>query len=283
MSEAKLQRLLAKLRVCREQADKALRDDYPGRLGAMEQQMSGVPLIHGTSLNFLNDIWKTQALRSRKELGMAELDHQRCFNTYGAVYVSAGVMYPERQVAIAFSPGVEEDVGLRVDASPWDTGTFYKYVALSMGLKTETDRLRFFREHTLRAPVYRKYLIDYVATCFRSADDYLRRRPYIHPDPGGVMAVRPDDFFLRVFEIRCFPRLSLRTDSIEAVFLPSPRFLTRPLRERVIPEMRRAAIRLEYYGKQPGTGRETNPTPADLLSYVTEWVCRRAMQMRNRP
>ena len=275
MSEEKLRLLLNKLQASR-QTRKEFLDDYPVQMMTVREQIGDVPLIHGTSPQNLINIWNVKALRSREQLGKAELDHQRCFNTYGAVYASVGVMYPQRQVAIAFSPSIEEDVDMRVDASPWDTGSFYKQVASSIGLKTEEDRLTFFREHTLDAPEYREYLVDYVATCFQSAEDYLRHGDYKYPDPAGVMAVNPNNSFLRVFEVRSYPQLNLRPEKIEVVFLPSP-ISSRELLQ-VASEMRSAGINIEYYGQRRTGQRETNATSADLQSDVTDWICKRAMQ-----
>jgi len=270
MSEKKLQERLAELQKGRSHA---VTKHDPKQLADVEQHMRDAPLIHGTSLNCLNEIWANQALDSRKKRGKKALVHQSCFNTYDAVYTSIGVMYPQRQMAFVFSPTLEGEADHRFEASPWDSGAFYKQAASLLGLSSDAERKDFFNQHTLPAPLYRPYLIEYIASTFKTAEDYFRRQPYSHPDPGGVMVADPENFFLRVFEVRVFPKLPLK--HIQVVFLPSVKNLPKPVREKVLPELRRANIPIEYYAKGV-TRRETNPTPADLQHYVTEWMCNRA-------
>jgi hypothetical protein len=220
----------------------------------------------------LAGIWTEGALRSRQALGRNELDHQCCFGTYGVVYASVGVMYPQRQVALVLTSAAEQTPRVKVDATPWDTGTFYAHVAKKLGLHVDDERSRVFREHTLPSPTYRDYFVEYVATCFRDSRDYLEGRPNTWADPLNVMTVWPNDLLVRVFEARLSPSVALNPDEVEAIFLSSPRFLSAELRERVVPELRRAGIKVEYYGSALAQPGRTNATPADLQQFVTRWV-----------
>ncbi len=214
-------------------------------------------------------------MESRKTLGHGELDHQLCFDTYEAVYTSAGIMHPQREVAFAFSPNIEEVPGLRIDGSPWDTGAFFRHVAPLLHLDTDEAKASFFHAHTLQAPWYREYLVAYVATCFSCAADYLRRSDYAHPDPAQILSARPNDPLLRVFEVRVYPRLPLESGSILALFLPSPEYLTPPVAERLYPMLEDAGVHIEYYGRPPLRGIKTNPSRDDLRRYVIAWMCKR--------
>ncbi|WP_295578050.1 hypothetical protein [uncultured Lamprocystis sp.] len=275
MSAEKLERLLNDLRTSRKGAAADQADDYDIRLASVTAALADVPLLHGTAQAHLPDIWDKQCLDSRRTLNKQPLEHQICLDTYDAVYASVGVMYPQRQAAIAFASSIDEDPDLRVHGSPWDTGAFFKHVAPRLGLATDEARLDFFQKHTLAAPFYRQYLIAYVATCFACARDYLQSAPYRHPDPEGVMSAMPGEILLRIFEIRVCPSLPLRPPGILAVFLASPRFLTRAFRERVEPALRSTGIAIEYYGRPPSRSVKINPTPDDLRRFVTDWICKR--------
>ena len=184
-------------------------------------------------------------------------------------------MYPQRQVAIIMSAAIESATGLLIDATPWDTGTFYGQVASQLGLDSDSSRSRVYHEHTLPAPFYRSYLMEYITTCFSSSGDYLRGRRNSRADPLRVMAICPDDLLVRVFEAHISPSVNFNPEQIVAIFLPRPRMLTRDLREKVVPELRRAGIPVEYYGQRRPRPTETNPTPADLQRHVTRWICDR--------
>jgi hypothetical protein len=271
----KLKRLLDRLESARAKADARDNSSYSLRLAEARRLLDTVPLLHGTTGQHLTKIWEDQSIRSRRELGLKELPHQRCFGTYGAVYASLGVMYPQRQAAIALSASIEGNADLTVDASPWDSGTFYS-LAPKLGLKGDSDRAQVYDEHTLPAPLYRTYFAEYVTTCFANGMDYLRGRKNAHIDPLNVLSVWPSDLLVRVFEAHLSPTVNLRADQIEAVFLPAARLLNRKMREVVLPKLHRAGIRVEYYGRQQPGRQETNATPADLQRYVTRWICSRA-------
>ena len=275
MSHEKLKRLKADLERCRNDADDLAPADYPSNRALVAQRVGGAPSIHGTAMRFLDRIWGEQALLSRQAIGRDPLKHQHCFDTHDAVYASVGVLHPGREVALAFSPRIETDSSLRVEASPWDTGMFYLHAAPRLGLESDGECRRVFLEHTLPAPLYREYLIDYVATCFDCGDDYLRAMPYWHEDPMRVMGTLPKEALLRVFELRVFSRLPIDLSRVEAVFLPSAKSLTGLQKRDMLPRLRRAGVAVEYYGRGTGGRREANPIPDDLRTYVMDWVCRR--------
>lgn len=157
---------------------------------------------------------------------------------------------------------------------------FYLHAAPRLGLESDGECRRVFLEHTLPAPLYREYLIDYVATCFDCADDYLRAAPHRHEDPARIMGTLPEGALpegalLRVFELRVFARLPIDLNRVEAVFLPSAKSLTDLQKRDMLPRLRRAGVAVEYYGRGTGGRREANPIPDDLRTYVMDWVCRR--------
>jgi hypothetical protein len=275
MSAEKLHQLLDDLRNSRGRARSERPEAFDARLASVTEALADVPLFHGTDQGHLQSIWDKGHLESRKTLGHIALDHQRCFDTYEAVYTSAGVMYPQRQVAFAFSRSIEQDAELQIDGSPWDTGAFFRHVAPLLRLDTDQAKSSVFHAHTLGAPWYRDYLVAYVATCFACAADYLRSGAYAQPDPAQVMSSRPNDFLLRVFEVRVRPRLPLESRCILALFLPSPRYLTPSIAEHLCPVIEGSGVRIEYYGRPPRHGVKTNPTPDDLRRYVTAWMCNR--------
>jgi hypothetical protein len=274
MTREQLDQLAAGLRQCRLGSEDSRDQDYPSHRATAHSCLRDIPLLHGTGVGMLDAIWDSRALSSRQGTGRQPLRHQGCFSTYDAVYTSVGVLHPAREAALAFSPRIESDSSMRMDASPWDSGMFYK-ACPSLGLDGEKERNRVFHEHTLPAPLYREYFVDYVATCFGCAEDYLQAAPYRREDPAHVMGTWPQEVLLRVFELRVYSKLPLRLDRIEAVFLRSASSLTELQRKDMLPKLRRAGVAVEYYGRGPTNSRETNATADDLRAFVMRWMSHR--------
>ena len=82
-------------------------------------------------------------------------------------------------------------------------------------------RRRKFWDCTLRAPYYRDYFVDYVATCFATPADYVDNNPHSFEDPLGVLD--SESWASRIFEVRFEGDLELSPQNLLAVFLPANR------------------------------------------------------------
>lgn len=80
----------------------------------------------------------------------------------------------------------------------------FKGACVRLALHADSERKQVFDEHCLPAPLYREYFVDYVATCFDSAMDYLRAMRARRDDPAHVMSALPEEALLRVFELRVY-------------------------------------------------------------------------------
>jgi hypothetical protein len=132
------------------------------------------------------------------------------------VYTSAGAVYPSRETALVLRPVVED--GARVEASPWDSGAFYKSLSANLAKEPEAQRA-IFAGATLPAPDYREYLVQYVATCYDCVEDYVQGRPHRFQDPLGILD--PKRWDSRVFEVRFQRTIPIDEMTLMAIFLPN--------------------------------------------------------------
>lgn len=212
MSRERLDNLLRELARCREEQGPPCQQNYQ-QGGPKTKVLHRVPLVHGLDRReALDDILRAQALRSRQALGRTPLPHQALFETTNAIYTAAGVLHPNRTIALVLSPQAEERS--RADASPWDSGWFHKEAS---GTKAQIREVFLLR--SLPAPFYREYLVDYVATCFTCPQDYLNRRSPRFKDPAGIFP--QEDRLSRAFEVRFADTLPLDPGrSLLAVIAP---------------------------------------------------------------
>jgi hypothetical protein len=159
---------------------------------------------------------RQRKLVSRVRLGLKPLEHEGPLELGEPVYTSAGVVYPSRETALVLRPAVE--VGARVEASPWDSGAFYKSLCANVSKEPEAQRA-VFAASTLPAPEYREYLVQYIATCYDCAEDYVQGRPNRFSDPLGILDSRRWDS--RVFEVRFQRTIPVNELTLMAIFVPN--------------------------------------------------------------
>ncbi len=212
-----LRRLRIELEQHRRAGGNAHIEHHREALPGVASLLDRVPLVHG-----VNDPGKFRAavegrsLRSGVGLGRYPFASEEYLGLNNVVYTAAGILYPDRQFALVLTPSVEE--GRAVDASPWDSGAFYKSLCRHLpSAPASPERRDVFLAHTLPAPEYRSYLIDYVATCFRSGQDYLGSGEPAYPDPLGAIC---NSLFSSSFEVRFAEPIPLESWSVEMIFVP---------------------------------------------------------------
>lgn len=192
---------------------------HAAALPGVSALLAHVPLVHGVNdLSKFKSALKDGELRAGTVLGRAPWPSELYFDLGNVVYTAAGVLYPDRQFALILTPDVED--GRRAEASPWDSGAFYKSLCEHLPPATDGDRQRrdAFVAHTLPAPTYRAYLLDYVTTHFASGSAYLTpSTPHLYQD--ALNAIN-DRFTSRVFEVRFSEPIPLASWSVEMIFVP---------------------------------------------------------------
>ncbi len=158
----------------------------------------------------------------------------------------------------------------RVGQAPAIHGTAIKFLD-----RIWDDCAVLSRQETSRKPLKHQACFETHDAVYASVDR--------HADPARVMAALPEQALLRIFELHVYTRLPLDLDRIEAVFLRSVKSLSDLQRRDMVPRLRRAGIAVEYYGRGPAKGRESNATSDDLRAYVTEWMCHRRPTRRSAP
>lgn len=233
-------------------------------------EMYDLPLVHGTRLDVLETLFAgDRTLRSRAALGKGCLEHQETFGTHGAVYLALGVLYPRREIAIVLSPHCEADTG--AEASPWDSGRFFKLC--KNGSLPDVDARDAFRRYSLGAPDYRRYAVEYVASCYELPRHYVESKPPVACDPVGVFGVAVSDPVLRSFEVRFPERVAVSGPALLAVFLP--RDHRRRILHEVVPSLEAEGVHVEFVA--PMNGR-----PGDLRAAVERWISVRCSLARER-
>jgi hypothetical protein len=246
MPRTRLEALLRELEARRQLNGSECCMSYEQQLRTCHQLAQGVLLFHGSSsVDLLQKIVQAGALLSRAKLGQDPFDTQAYLGLTDWVYTSAGLLHPDRPVALVFGPEAEEQEQ-RVEASPWDTGAFCKSLCPSLpAMPGNPERRDRFRDHTLPSPEWREYMAHYVASCFGSLQDYLKGRPHRWSDPLGALG---PNRLSRVFEVRFHERLPLKISTVKAIFVPrlvgDRKFLS--LR-KALNELSRQRVHVEYY------------------------------------
>jgi hypothetical protein len=212
-----LQRLVDELEKHRHARGHVDAEHYRKAHVEVSSLLRNVPLVHGQNeIERFRSALAERRLRTRGELKMKQLDAETYLRLGDVVYTAAGVLYPDRRFAFVFAPRVED--GRKVDASPWDAGSFYRSLCSHLPAAHEgLDRREVFLAYTLPSPEYREYLVHYVTTLFRSGHGYLGFEMPRLPDPLGAIC---EKFTSRVFEVRLAGSVPLETWSIEKIFAP---------------------------------------------------------------
>lgn len=201
--------------LARRRKERPERAENYTRIVAAASKLSKTPLVHGSERReVLTELVRTRAaLYSRIARDLEPNDAEKCLGIHDKAYASMGVLYPDKSVALLFHEQLETP---ETDASPWDSGAFNR--------KLETDgfspdeRRALFHEYVLKAPWHRRYLVDYVASCFWDAMHYLDvTQRHAFSDPLGMLDTMLPR--LRSFEVRVPTRLPIDSDTLLAVFL----------------------------------------------------------------
>jgi len=257
----KLQKLLDELSATRGHTGEARHSHYNSVLVSVQATLGDVPLVHGmTSVPDLLRVFSDGCLRGRRdrspERGAMKPEH--ILGIPSCIYTAAGVLYPERNVALVFRSSVETDN--EVSASPWDSGHFCNAQQGSLRDLSQEQRRSLFWSHSLPSPAYREYLVHYVASCFDSATDYIDNRPHRYADPLG--ALTHDRWQSRIFEVRVRERLTVDAPRLLAVFIPRYHRVTFTEDfDRHEQALEGAGVSIRYYG-----------TREKLKSVVSSWM-----------
>ena len=213
----KIERLLRKLEESRAAQD-SLRAAHYRQALPHARMLHRVPLVHGVSHpDAAIKVLRERELLSRVRIGKPPFDSEQYLGMKDSVYTSAGVLYPKRQIALVFSPSVEDS--FPANATPWDTGAFHNgTICRDLPAPPDSTRRRVFQEVCLPSPEYRDYLVEYVATCFRSALDYLKCQPHVYSDPWRALAT--NKWQSRIFEVRFDHRLPIDSRVLLGIFIP---------------------------------------------------------------
>jgi hypothetical protein len=219
--QAKLDLLVKELATSVEQTGPNRVSGARRNLLRAEQILGRTPLLHGMrEANHLLGALRGRALLSRQQLGMSRLPSETYLGIQDVVYTCAGVLYPKRRFALVFAYTAEENAD--VTASPWDTGSLCSHhspLCRTLPLPPSEHRRVLFEKTCLPAPHYRKYLVHYVASCFRSPEDYLFQRNHLHDDPAQAMSA--DKWQSRLFEVRFRTSVPITEKSVLALFVPT--------------------------------------------------------------
>ena len=233
MMGSQLSELLAELNDCRQHHGAACQADHGGQLDTLSPFAQRLPLVHGLRewtagsavrepVQALLDVLGSGCLKSRRQLSQSIpsqrslLKPEQLLGLPDSVYTSAGVLYPNCELALVFSPLAEQTA--EVTATPWDSGAYCKQYDLEHVSQTDLVKYReIFNRYSLPTPTYRQYLQHYVASCFVSADQYLEARDYRYADPLNLLCHRR--LTLSVFEVRFRQRLEISPSTLLAVFV----------------------------------------------------------------
>jgi hypothetical protein len=214
-----LEELMEELQACVEQTGPTRVSSTRQNLARAEQLLRRSPLVHGMrEASHLRSALEGRALRSRNWLKLPTLPSEQYLGFRDVVYTCAGVLYPQRRIALVFAWSAEN--AAEVTASPWDTGSFCASDRLCPGLPLPPaeDRRVLFQKTCLPAPQYRTYLVHYVASCFGAPEDYFSQRNHRYDDPARAMSA--EKWQSRVFEVRFRVSLPITSTSLLALFLP---------------------------------------------------------------
>lgn len=176
-------------------------------------QLNDLCLLHWVkNLETATKIVRSGRLLSKQKQEWAGTAGQRELGTDSCVCTSAGILYPQKSEVFVFRASAEAHQV--VDATPFDSGCFYKR-QICTHLTDPQMRMDLYKKLALPAPEYRIYMADYVASCFQSAEAWLRRRPPRFKDPNGILG---EHLLSRIFEVRFKGELPLDVH-LEAVFV----------------------------------------------------------------
>ena len=212
---ARLQELLDELTACRGDELGARSQSY-ARVLPHAHRLERVPLVHGTDrIENLEAIAEARALVSRTARGVGQSPPEQYLGIEDVVYTSAGVLYPDARIAFVLRPGVE--LTRVTTASPWDSGAFCHSLCPALPQPPDPARRGIFARYHLPAPEYRRYLVAYVASCYRVWWHYLDLgQPVAFRDPVG--ALERNSAPARCFEVRVAERIDLMDTTLMAIF-----------------------------------------------------------------
>lgn len=173
-----------------------------------------IPLIHGarTTDGALKALAARALLpRERWSPPRPPSDPERLLGWCSHVYLSSGLLYPEKVVAFIFAEAVERG-DMRV--CPWDTGSMVKHHRAHM---SPGDLAALIEASSLGAPEWRTWLVHYVATRYADALDWLQGRAPRLADP---MRTPGGSVVHHCFEARFPGPVSLDRPALLAVVLP---------------------------------------------------------------
>lgn len=220
-----------------------------------------LPLVHGLNESGdLSAVLARKALLSRTQRGLQPSKAEQRLEIADRVYLSAGVLYPRKDVALIFSHLAED--GVEVSASPWDSGAMSGDLCRHLPpCDTADDRRQQLQRYSLPAPCYRQYLVCYVASCFGQPEDYLRLRSHQYADPLGAMDERRE--VSRIFEVRVLSSLPTEPRTLLAVFVPDWDGDADYHRARsALDSLRKQGVDVKYYNGAQGA----------LRSRVQDWI-----------
>jgi len=219
----KLRLLCEELSQHRSQLSAACTAQFVQHQQSMARPAAKVPLVHGMNdgegLPDLQAILAGRALRSsadrKPDKSLKEIE--TLLGLPDCVYTSAGVLYPQKNVALLFQPSVEKSSV--AEASPWDSGAFGRRYRLKAEQQDSflTTYRELFRKYCLPAPQYREYFRYYVATYFGSFEQYLSGQKSTFSDKLELL--KQDSFGSRIFEVRFQRSLPVSAGTLMAVFV----------------------------------------------------------------
>jgi hypothetical protein len=224
------------------------------------RKLERVPLVHGTDrLENMGAIVEAGALVSRTARGQGQSPPEQYLRIDDVVYTSAGVLYPDARIAFVLGPGVE---GIQpTTASPWDTGAFCRSLCSALPQPPAPVRRELFARYRLPAPEYRRYLVAYVASCYRMWWHYLDLgQPVGFDDPVGVL--ERNSAPARCFEVRVTGRIELTDATLLAVFVLRTADPFEPPVADMLTSLKRRGVAVSYCS---GASR-------NLEKYVREWI-----------
>ena len=213
VSQHKLASLLQELREHRAQDAPEREEAFQACVEETELAADRLCLVHGVvDEPVMHSILSAGALKRRAELGLPPTVAEEAWGLSSAVYLGVGRLHPNRRYALAFRSRVEDSVP--VEASPWDTGSFYRWYRRGRAAGMAKG---FCERHTLPAPYYRRYLAHYVASCFAGLSGYLEGTQHRWADPLGALDAGKE--VLRCFEARSGEEIPLDPGYLAAVFV----------------------------------------------------------------
>lgn len=260
MFAERLGELLDDLERCRAD-DEARVASYRTTLQEARRRLQDVPLVRGITQRQHFQRALHRGLEPRKLILGDTSFSEDYLGIDGVVYMSAGILYPEKEFAIVLSSRIDDE--FPVEATPWETGALCRSLCPDIPQPPSPERREIFLKYRLRAPYWREYLVHYVASCYQSPVDYLTLQSHKYRDPLGALGGR---WTSRCFEARIAACITLQPTTIAAIFSRRDKggieFL--PVRVR-LGELEDRGVAVHYYSG----GWER------LRNLVQQWMCSR--------